>query len=69
MQHHLYTHHQYIHCAGNCFVLIPTQVELMPGIQWIKGMSIKKKSDASSMAIKTPTGTSQMNVNNTCAKL
>lgn len=55
------THHQYIHCTGNCFVLIPTQLELVPGIQGIKGMSIKKKSVASSTLPKTPTEPSQMN--------
>ena len=40
----------------------------MPDIQEIKEMSIKKKSMASSMALKTPTETSQMNLNNTGAK-
>jgi len=47
------THHQYIHCTGNCFVLIPTQLELVPGIQGIKGMSSKKKSVGSNVLMKT----------------
>jgi len=61
------THHQYIHCTGNCFVLIPTQLELVPGIQGIKGMSNKKKSVASSMTTKTSENF-QMNLNNTGTK-
>ena len=36
------THHQYIPCTGNCFILIPTQLELVSGIQGIKGMANKK---------------------------
>ena len=36
------THHQYIHCTGNCFVLIPT---LLPARkQGILGLSSKKAS-------------------------
>ena len=27
------THHQYIHCTGNMFLLIPTQLQLQTGIQ------------------------------------
>ena len=40
------THHQYIHCTGNCFVLIPTRLDQVSGIQGIKGMANKKKSVA-----------------------
>ena len=41
------THHQYIHCTGNCFILIPTRLDQdqVYGIQGIKGM-VKKKSGA-----------------------
>lgn len=35
------THHQYIHCTGNCFVLIPTQLHLLPGVL---GMRQAKRS-------------------------
>ena len=31
------TDHQYIHCTGNMFLLIPTQLKLESGIQGIKG--------------------------------
>ena len=27
------THDQYIHCTGNCFILIPTQLKLVLGIR------------------------------------
>ena len=47
------THHQYIHCTGNCFVLIPTQLEILSGIQGIKGKSGKKKSSGSSVISKS----------------
>ena len=30
------TDHQYIHCTGNMFLLIPTQLQLQTGIQGIK---------------------------------
>ena len=30
------TDHQYIHCTGNIFLLIPTQLQLQTGIQGIK---------------------------------
>jgi len=46
------THHQYIHCTGNCFVLIPTQLEILSGIQGIKGKTGKKKSSGSSVISK-----------------
>ena len=52
------THHQYINCTGNCFILIPTQLELVSGIQGIKGMSNKKKS----VAHKTPSKSLQLNL-------
>merc|ERR1719348_2073017 len=39
------THHQYIHCTGNCFVLIPTRLDQVSGIQGIKkGMTDRKKA-------------------------
>eukprot|EP00092_Neocalanus_flemingeri_P072503 GFUD01089255.1.p1 GENE.GFUD01089255.1~~GFUD01089255.1.p1 ORF type:complete len:533 (-),score=132.20 GFUD01089255.1:9-1607(-) len=65
------THHQYIHCTGNCFILIPTQLELVSGIQGIKGMSNKKKSAAgSNYAPKTgPSESPQLNLMATGAKL
>ena len=36
------THHQYIHCTGNCFVLIPTELPIKK--QGILGLSSKKVS-------------------------
>ena len=39
------THHQYIHCTGNCFILIPTQLDqraVVSGIQvsFVEGQSL-----------------------------
>jgi len=58
------THHQYIHCTGNCFILIPTQLELVSGIQGIKVMSSKKKSTAH----KTPAVSPQLSLVTTGAR-
>ena len=36
------THHQYIHCTGNMFLLIPTQLQLQTGIQVTWNSSYQK---------------------------
>ncbi|XP_040580787.1 GATOR complex protein Iml1 [Lepeophtheirus salmonis] len=39
------THHQYIHCTGNCFLLIPTQLKLNTGIQGYRDSVVSNSNE------------------------
>eukprot|EP00088_Acartia_fossae_P040789 TRINITY_DN4251_c0_g1_i14.p1 TRINITY_DN4251_c0_g1~~TRINITY_DN4251_c0_g1_i14.p1 ORF type:complete len:151 (-),score=21.84 TRINITY_DN4251_c0_g1_i14:461-913(-) len=43
------TTHQYIHCTGNMFVLIPTTLQMSTGIQGIQNPFSKKHKDSGRM--------------------
>jgi len=62
------THHQYIHCTGNCFVLIPTRLDQVSGIQGIKGMVNKKKSGAAPPKVAVVVGQEGENTNSVISR-
>ena len=53
------THHQYIHCTGNCFVLIPTTLDQVSGIQGIKKGIMDKKKEVPIMKEKSEAETQE----------